>query len=65
MRQGELALCPHERRGFRRVPWVTGDGYHVVECCADCGAALRGRGVWVSHAEVWSAGLDPQTLPLR
>jgi len=52
--------CPHSRRGIYRVPWASGGGEHLVELCEECGANVRGAGVWVKRSEV----RDPASVPL-
>jgi len=53
--------CQHSPRGYYRLPFRVGSGYHVAELCRDCGANVRGPGVWVSRREIVG---DPDQLPV-
>jgi hypothetical protein len=59
--QPRSTACAHAHRRIYRVPWRTGQGEHLAELCSDCGANVRGAGVWVPRAEVPG---DPAALPV-
>ena len=39
--------CEHRIVGTFKQTWENGKGYHRVERCLDCGANVRGPGIWV------------------
>lgn len=51
--------CNHAHKAMARI--ICSDGREqILEQCLDCGANVRGPGVWVARAEV----RDPDSLPV-
>jgi hypothetical protein len=56
--------CSHPLRAYFLWPYKAGSEYHLHERCAECRAATRKPGTWVSRAEVLVRGIDPDSLAI-
>ena len=54
--------CTHLLKEIFRQEFENGLGRHVIERCMACRVNVRGKGVWVPHAEVLLRGRKPEDL---